>query len=388
MSQQHAFYAPSASSRWLSCTASMTIDVSHLARTTSQAAELGTALHECGELLLQDMFTPKQAIGKTFNGCKITKEHIDRILVPYVDFVKQECGDGEYELLTEVKSVLVADSCWGTADAVIVMFHSDNTVTVKIIDLKTGSGYKVSPVNNPQLMMYAAGVYADLSLLYDIRDIHIGICQPPYDVYALRKIKPAELEKFTTQVIDTIDRIENGDVEFVPSEDNCRWCPAKSICPKMQDMANAAAASDFKKLGRASAKSLAEQLAMIPILDSWAAAVKAEIASRLTHGKKVKGCKLVKGRTSRAWKYSEDALLKKLQSLKIPKTWAYSEKLLSPPQLESLLKEKNKDPALISSLIDIVPGAPVVAREDDSRDAYDPDQAAQDDFAGLKKGKK
>lgn len=379
----HAFFSPSASSRWLSCTASLSIDVSHLKRSTSYAAEMGTALHECGEQLLQNSFTPAKAVGRMFNGIKITKEHVKDVLIPYIDFVKTECkNEPDIEsviFFTESKSVLVPDQCWGTADVVIVLIHTDGTATIKIIDLKTGSGFKVSPIDNSQLMIYAAGIYRDLELVYDIREVQAGICQPPFDVYAMRTIPQSELNKFAVETINTIEDIRAGVVEYDPSENNCRWCPAAGLCPRLTDAANKAAAVDFKKLPKSSAKSLAENMAMVPLVLKWAKAVQEEASSRLLDGKKVKGYKVVRGRNSRAWKFKQDTLEKRLSEMKIPKTWWNAQKFLSPPQMEALLKEKGKD-IDISKLVKIVPGNPTVASENDNREAFDPAAAAKEDF--------
>lgn len=381
MGQFHDFYAPSASSRWLECTASLSMDISHLQPKTNYSAELGTALHEAGEQLVLGQITYGKLAGMTFNGIKIERDHVNNILRPYADFVKRQCDEGvSHTLYTEFRSVLT-EKCSGTADAVILIKKKNGKYTLKVIDLKTGAGTKVSPIDNSQLMIYAAGVLRSMELIYDIDKIQVGICQPPFDVYAMVDITIDELDAFAERVEDVIEKIEAGDVKFSPSESTCQWCPAASICPKLNDLANEAAKFDYEKVPATSMKSLTQQMQMVPLVRLWANAVEAESSARLLAGKKMKDFKLVRGRSSRSWKFNEDTLVKKLKALGVPKAWAYVSKLASPPQLEKLLKDKGRDDKKISKLIRTDPGGPVVVPESDSREAYCPHQEAKKDFS-------
>lgn len=375
----HAFYSPSASSRWLTCTASVTIDTSHIPRTTSEAAELGTAMHTCAEMILRGKLKPAAAKGKTFNDRKMTPAMIDDIVMPYVEFVRDRVTP-KSQLYIEHKSVL-NDKCWGTSDAVIVTPVDDHTVDVSVIDLKTGAFHKVSPVNNTQLMIYAAGVVEDVKLLHgDVRDVYLSIVQPPMNVYATHKVSAKKLGEFLEHVEDTILDIEAGDVQFSPSEDNCRWCPAASVCPKLEETAEIAAAEDFKKLKTIGQKSLADKMSMIPQLEIFIKSVKSEAEQRLLTGKKVPGYRLGQGNSRRQWKFKEETLHKRLDALKIPKTWRVSHALLTPNQLETTLREKGQNPEILAKLIEQKPGGPVVVSEDSSRADFNLDQAAAKDF--------
>lgn len=377
----HAYFSPSASSRWLSCTASLALDVSHLTPKTTYASELGTALHEAGEQLLLNQTTAKKLVGATYNGIKLDRVHVTEILVPYVEFVRKHCEEGEsYELFTETRAVLT-DDCEGTADVVILIRKKNGLYTLKVIDLKTGSGEKVSPINNTQLMIYAAGVYKTYSLIYDIDDIQIGICQPPHNVYALVSVVEKNLVNFAKQVESVIEDVRAGNVTYVPSDSACRWCPGVSICPKLHSAVNELAKVDFKKIPKASAKTMAELVALLPLAKRAIAAIESEASERLLAGKKVPGYKLVQGRGSRDWKFSEDKLVPKLLALKIPKTWLYNSSLLSPFQIEKVLIDKGRDPKEVSKLIKSIPGKPTMAPESDSREAVDANADAQKDFS-------
>lgn len=381
----HAFYAPSASSRWLDCTASMSIDTSHIPRSTSKAAEVGTALHLCAEAILRGKLKPASAAGKTFNKVKITRDQVRDIIKPYLEFVEQFIQPGS-ELFIEHKARLT-DDCWGTSDAVIVTPLADDPTKadVDIIDLKTGAGYRVSPVDNTQLLIYAAGTIADIETIYDINDVRVSICQPPHNVYATHRVTYEHVSNFGQEVIAVIKDIEQGRVKFAPSEDNCRWCPAASICPKLEEVASQAAADDFKGLKKMASKTLAEKAAMVPHLKAFITAIEGEVERRLLEGKKVPGRKLALGNSRRQWKYTEATLEKKLDSLKIPKTWRHASKLRSPNELENLLKEKGKSPDLIAALIEVKEGGPIVVGEDSNRRDYDPSSKAADDFKDHKK---
>lgn len=383
---KHAFFSPSASSRWMRCTASLTIDVSHLQPSRNYSAALGTALHSASEKLLKKEVTYGKLAGMMFDGVKIEKTHVDNIIRPYVDFVSKQCGDGDFSLFVEYTSALTED-CGGTADVVVLQLNEDGaTYTLKIIDLKTGSGTKVSPIDNSQLNIYAIGVYLDFSLLYDITEIEIGICQPPFDVYAMEKTSIERLTEFKKEVMKVIEKVRAGDVEYYPdAEVTCKWCPAASICPKLNDLANEAAKVDFDNIQATGQRDLAKQLAMVPLVKKWAGAVQEEAEARFAAGKKIKGFKRVKGRGSRIWKHKTETLEKKLLALKIPKKWMRSENFLSVAQMEKMLIDKGKDPDLLKKFITTADGAPKIAPLSDPREAWDPNEDAKNDFKNTKK---
>jgi hypothetical protein len=363
----------------------MKIDVSGLTRSSSAASELGTALHEVGEKVLLGKLKLASAAGKTFNGVKITRQQIDEIVKPYIDFVHKHV-EPHSELLVEHKA-RVLDDCWGTADVVIITpdLSDPRVADIKIIDLKTGAGQKVSPVNNSQLAIYAAGVIRDVEVIHDIRSIEVGICQPPHNVFALQQVPLKKIKAFEGEVIKTIEDIEKGVVRFVPSEDNCRWCPAASLCPKIEEVATNAAADDFKGIKRMASKTLAEKAAMVPQLKAFISAVEGEVERRLLEGKKVKGKRLAKGNTRRLWKFSEETMVKKFADLKVPKTWQVVEKPRSVSEMEKLFKEKGRDPVELEKLIKKQEGGPIVVDENSTRQDYDTADNAKKDFESAKK---
>lgn len=363
----------------------MSIDTSKIPRSTSEAAELGTAMHLCAEAILRKKVKLASAVGKKYNDRKITREQLNDVIKPYLEFVYERI-EPDTEMFIEHKARL-AEDCWGTADCVLVTKLEDGTYRLQIIDLKTGVGFKVSPVDNSQLLIYAAGVLADVELIYDVSEIELCIVQPPFNVYATHRVNVDHVRDFGKEVIAVIKDIEQGRVKFVPSEDNCRWCPAASICPKLEEVASLAAADDFKGLKKMASKTLAEKAAMVPQLKAFIAAIEGEVERRLLSGKKVPGRKLAFGNSKRQWKYTEATLQKKLDSLKIPKTWRNVERLRSPAEMESMLKEKGKAPELIAALVEKKEGGPIVVSEDSNRRDYDPSSKAADDFKDQPKRK-
>jgi hypothetical protein len=380
---KHAFYSPSASFRWLSCTASVAIDTSSITETTSPLAEAGTAMHLCAEKILTGKVKRTVVKGKTFNGIKMTPEMIDEIVLPYVDFVLDHVTP-ESTLLVEHKALIRKD-CWGTCDCVILTPDDadPSRIHVIIIDLKTGAGLKVSPIDNSQINIYAAGICRDLELLGDIASVKVGIVQPPFNVFALVPVPLEKLYEFEGFVLQTIEDIEAGRITYKPSEDNCRFCRAASICPKLEELATDAAVEDFKGTKRMAAKTLAEKAERVPLLKAYISAVENEVEARLHAGKRVKGWKLVKGNRKRIWRYAEKTIDARMDKLKIPKTWRFSQSRRSPADMERMLKEHKKDPALIASLIDTVEGGPLVADESSTRPAYDQSGAAAEDFSSV-----
>ena len=54
---------------------------------------------------------------------------------------------------------------------------------MEIIDLKFGKGVEVSPVDNPQLKLYALGAYEKYSFIYGIEKIKMTIAQVSLTIY-------------------------------------------------------------------------------------------------------------------------------------------------------------------------------------------------------------
>jgi hypothetical protein len=109
-------------------------------------------------------------------------------------------------------------------------------------------------------------------------------------------------------------------------------------------------------------------------IERFVDSVKTHLQSRLERGEKIPGVKLIEGRGGRAWGFPEEAMVKKLVRLGVPKKHCYKTSLVSPAQLEklkwedktgnatSLTKEQLQTARL--QFIKYGEGAPVIALSD------------------------
>lgn len=356
----HSIFSPSASHRWINCTASLTY--SDIPQTSTPAADLGTALHTCSYEILSGLYTPRNAVGKKINGIEIDKSRVVDTIIPYIEFVKELTGNNGM-VLAETRSVLVEGFCFGTADALIIKHNPDDTVTLIVIDLKTGQR-RVPSINNTQLLIYAAGLYWELSLLYKIKEVRAGICQPPLNNYDVVTITFDQIVQITKEVEAVIDKVLVGDIEYSPGKGICDYCPGASanVCPALKKIANNAAKRDFTYL--------LDNPHIIPLLKTYVSNAEAEIRKRLLNNKVVPGYKLVNGRSKREWAPDKETLENELTNRGLKKEWLEKVTLASPKMVEDELKYNGLD-IDISDLVKVSPGEPLLT-EDTNNEALDP----------------
>lgn len=317
----------------------------------------------------------------------------------------------------------------GFIDAAVYNPHGG---PVHLIDLKYGKGVSVQAKENHQLAIYARS-WVETALqegTYQVRDedlLVLTIFQPRiYDEEAVRQwsVTWGELKEWTDEHISEIafDILEAPeDQMFNPSEDTCRFCPAKGFCQARADVA----LEDFENLEIVDGKTQRikevasklkdgdQPLTTAPDLPDPERLSDEQIALVVRHGKALskwlsdvadhackavydgtmdlEGWKVVKGRKHRRWASeagAEEFLKKRLQ-------WkadeVYDRKLTSPAKAEKLWEKKKKSKKRISrkveegfyALMETPEGAPTLVPEDDKRQAI----KAGDEFENLEQTK-
>lgn len=364
---QHARFAPSASSRWLSCTASLTVDVSHLRERSHPSADKGNYLHALAESQLTGGPAPDPP-----RGMDLTPEDLASAQL-YVDLVNAREG----EKLVELYTIWVPE-CGGTTDCAVL-----DGGACEIIDYKSGVG-PVSPVENTQLIIYALGVRRVLAPLYgDFKKFKLTIVQPAIENVKSWTLTNRQLDRWADEILDVIVKVKRGEVEFVPSESNCKWCPAKSCCPALEKIADQVAMEEFRDDARGdSPLTLTEKLDRIPLLRELISAWEAEAMATLQDGDEVPGYKLVEGRKGNRQWLSTPAVEKKLRQLDVPTGLTHEEpKLKGPAPVEKALKQLDLERDWIDGLVTRADGKPKIVRSDDGRDGTDKTKKAKKDFA-------
>ena len=290
----------SASSRWMTCTASTAIDVTHLAPSKRDAsADLGTCLHEVAKESLLKGTNPKQYIGSIFNDMEVPRQGVDEIVVPYVNYVRKQAKG--FKLIVET-TVEFNEAIGGTPDVVII-----GPDFIHVIDLKTGRK-KVEVVDNSQLLIYLLSVYEKYNWIYEFEKFAITIFQPMANNIATHWLSTNDLLKFKSRLLEVYDRILNLDVSFAPSQSNCFYCPAAGICPALTQKATELAQLDFAP-DRLTGEELAKKIELIETIQPFIDAVKREALHRLLNNIRVPGFKLHPGNNRYEWKDQRKAII-------------------------------------------------------------------------------
>lgn len=287
-SNTHAKKAPSASKRWLNCTASIPATEEHQKAITLGAAAEILDLTPYLKGLPEEELHPDEAL-----AMKLAPQVVSGQIEPtevQADILQSNSGsiysregtrahdfgeqilNGEIEItdipedfqspvgvyvnecrrlikenptmepLVEEKTPLFYDPTGsGTVDFAVI---SEDMVT--ILDLKYGQGVMVAVEDNPQLKIYGASLMEELAAdgLYSFHSgsvLRIGVCQPRHHGAAPIRYWDTtwgELQEWMVEVQQVVDNIDDGEAEYVPGEEICRWCPkpVKARCSARQEM--------------------------------------------------------------------------------------------------------------------------------------------------------
>jgi hypothetical protein len=298
------------------------------------------------------------------NGYIMNQDMIDTVKT-YVDYVRSHKAITFYEQKVSLESVI--PDCYGTADC--VMFQS---TTMKVIDLKTGSGNRVEAKGNSQLMCYALGAYLSFEDIFEIENVTLCIVQPPMGVIDEWTISVKDLHAFAHALKQSYEAIQSQPTLYVASEKACKWCHAKLKCPEQRRMADEAAAADFEAI---TPEGVEYWLPKLPMIKAFIDAVENKAKETLLAGGTVQGYKVVEGRKSRSWEDAE-AVESYLKGLGYDQIYTKPE-LLSPAQMEKALKDEAVE---LARFIKFKTGEPTIAKADDKRSSVDKSKVAAADF--------
>lgn len=391
---KHALISASASGRWLPCPGSIALSQGK-PDNSSEAARWGTACHELSAWCLEGGITDAEAFrgrlieveGQTFT---VDDKMIDCANV-YIDVVFRLAETTGGQLLVEQRvdysAVVGVPESFGTADAIILA-----GTTIYVIDLKTGQR-GVDAKGNTQLKLYALGALEEFGLVADFENVVLMIVQPP------KSHEPSSSE-VTVEDLQTFGRyaakqaqkgaalIDVTDIdEIMPhliAGDHCHayYCKARSTCPKLRGQVSEAVFADFEALEPENvasgsntpvvvtdAEHLAQLLAQCDLIEGWCKEIRAAAFDWAMDGVEVPGFKLVQGRSgARAWT-DETAAEAALKAMRLKQDEMYSQKLLSPTQIEKVLKDSPRRWNKVVPLIGKSEGKPTLVPASDKREA-------------------
>lgn len=351
----HSTYSPSSAYRWTTCTASVPlIAKENPPDVPSEAAERGTFLHMIRAHCISKGHSPERYIGYGEDNHKLTAEDAASLAPGIEDLRAIHCDWLRVEQRVDMGRYV--PGCYGTADAIA---YDSITHTLYVNDYKSGAGHDVSPVENLQLMLYAAGAIDTFNLPSAARVVLV-IDQPLSGGIKVWETTGRHVVGVASWCGEIVRDISAGKTVYTPTDENCRWCPVKAACPAVhkRNLQLFGFAGKEPKLPRKmTARQRSKILKYRTQIEDWLKALHDEAMRDAMAGKNVPGFKVVEGRRGhRRWSDESDAEYE-LQRMLGEK--AYVRKLISPAQAEKVLKE-------IPSTIQ-APGQPILVREDDER---------------------
>jgi len=355
----------STAKRVINCPGSVGLVAKVPYRPAGPAAELGTALHEAMEYIIQQGltggFSAVDAEGETFNDIEITREHVEVKLNPALTILLQEVLP-ETEGLDCQQEVEVFfqqnPEVFGSVD--LIGRDGDR---VYIVDWKFGDGVKVDAEQNEQLMFYAAAAMQTPALarfFEGAKYVEGYIVQPPN--FSVCRFEFADLRAFERQLFRAIKQSQFA-APVVRAGEHCRFCPAKVICPEQNGAVKRLLAHQVQLIDT---QELAAALEVIPTLESRIEELKALAQTVMENGGTVPGYKLVPKRATRKW-VDEPAAYEALKTLKLSDEEIFETAIRSPAQVEKVLK-KHKLPLPQEHVVAVSSGN-TIAPESDPRPA-------------------
>jgi hypothetical protein len=363
---EHARLSASGSHRWLMCPPSLLLE-EQFPESTSKYAEEGRMAHAAAERALR--------------GQEPEPGDEEFEIADYVTYVLSRKQETLGLLHVEQKldlSAYVPDG-FGTGDA--VLFYDDE---VEIIDLKYGKGVVVDVTLNPQFMLYGLGAYWTFEPVHDVKRVRTTCVQPRNGgvstaVYTVDALLSWAAETVAPAAIKAVQ----GEGEFHPSDETCRFCKAKGICKARADVnskeiVEIGANTGLKDPRLLTVDQISKVLVQADFLLNWLGDVQSYALELAESGTKIPGYKLVEGRSNR--KYADDILVAEaLRAKGWPDEVIYQRKLLGLTALEKVVGKKTLA-ELPEGLIVKPAGKPVLVPESDKRLELN---SAQSDFAHI-----
>lgn len=374
--RDHAILSPSSAKRWINCTPSAIL-AEEAGTKSSVYAEEGTLAHEIAEYALTK-YLEGEYDPIIDDALPLKNEHLENPLfgVDMADYIRSYCeyviGEG-YEMQKQdggcrtflERQVDITDFAPGSFGSVDVTHVSDKTI--HIIDLKYGTGVRVSADMNEQMLMYALGTLKSLKTEH-IEKIRMTIAQVRLDHYDTFEMSKGELLDWAEKVLKPAAKaaIQGKGKQVIGSW--CGFCPVKAQCRAQRD----AVLADFEEKPEPlllSDEEIVDLIGKIDTYKSWIESVNKYVYDRAIRGHKWPGYKLVAGRTSRVIK--DEAKIRQALLNEYLKDEVLNIKLKGIGDLEKLVGKKVFS-ARFGDAIESRPGAPKLVPESAKGVEYSP----------------
>ena len=311
----HAKLGASSAHRWMNCAGSIQLvdrlltHADFVSTDKTVYADDGTRAHAVGEnCLINVSLNPQDYV----NLGAIGQEMADavKIYVDYCRMLMQKKGRCYIEQTFNLEALNPPSDMFGTVD----FAHWDpQTKTLEIVDYKHGVGVPVSPVENPQALMYAVGAITSFGL--EPREVIVTIIQPRRKdgnrIIWSAPYKMSFISAFAAKLIHAAHATAEPDAPLNPG-DWCRFCKARAVCMAHHDHIVSKAKEVFSDDTLPDPdvlliERLSEILFMRKDVYSWLKQIKEHVEGLLSKGIPVPGWKLAQGRRRKVWVDPEKA---------------------------------------------------------------------------------
>ena len=391
-SRAHADLTASGSVRWMACPPSAQLE-KQFPDTTSEAAREGTLAHEICEIKARQKFFKRSDIG--YMAKNVATRELNKLRKDPLYFDEMEEFTDNYVEELDIHALEFSErphialetrldlSEWipdgfGTADC--IMIGGDKLL---IADFKFGKGVKVEAEGNTQMQLYALGAWKKFSLVYDIKRVKMVIIQPRLSVNpSIWEISIEELISFGAYAKKQAQLALNGEGEFAPGEEQCRFCRARQLCRARADYNIQMAFGDIGKLPPLiSNEEVGGYLDRGGDVARWLKDLQDYALGACLSGDEIPGYKAVEGRGSRDWT-DQEAAFKALQAAGVPETMMYERKALTLAALEKVVGKKAFGEA-VGEFIQKTPGKPALVKASDKRPAITNTPSVEEAFEGV-----
>jgi hypothetical protein len=367
--EYHAKYSPSGAHRWMVCPASMTFPPDP--DDYNEYSDEGTCAHAVAALAYRANKPVADYVGHVVEvGEFRTYTFRDDMVAPvqeYVDAIAARIP--EYDAVW-IEDDVPIDMLTGEEGATGQVDHAGLTkdgLELHVDDLKFGYR-RVSATDNPQLLMYAAGVYFGRlpePRRKKLQRIVLRIHQPRVNARPDEWIvDPVQMQNIQLRSLQAVEATKVEQPEFNPGPDQCRYCPGKGLCTAQAIAVSAAVGEPLPDVDDVALGRLGR---LLPMVEDWVKAVRSRLEGALLGGRVVPGWKLVAGKAGpRKWT-DLDALEIALKKMRLKKAVIYNSTLISPTEAEKRLDKKQY--AKLEPLITRAEGGLSVAPEEDPRPA-------------------
>lgn len=365
--RDHAILSPSSAKRWINCTPSALL-AEEAGSKSSVYAEEGTLAHEIAEYALTK-YLEGEYDPIIDDAVPLKNEHLENTLfgIDMANYIRSYC---EYVIGEVYEMDRAGDMCkmflerrvditdyapdsFGSVDVTL-----ETSRTIHIIDLKYGTGVRVSADHNEQMMLYALGALK-AAASKDITNIRMTIAQVRLDHYDTFEVSKGELLDWAEKVLKPAAKraIQGIGKQVIGSW--CGFCPVKAQCRAQRD----AILADFEEKPEPlllSDEEIVDLIGKIDTYKSWIESVNKYVYDRAIQGHKWEGYKLVAGRSSRVIK--DEAKIRQALLNEFLEDEVLNIKLKGIGDLEKLVGKKVFS-ARFGDAIESRPGAPKLVPE-------------------------